>query len=341
MSGDFAKLGSLFQSFPRLRSRRRYSAKDLNAIYSIGALGEAQTPEEYSEAANSYHQLTGTYPDLPEDVTGLSVAFKELLCLLWAEKVLTLPYTFDMRHLWKKNPDLQKHTHGFIFDIAKGSENLERASRGWQYRTDWHSAGDVYFTEIWDAMPKMVDIHTEKANQKLSLTGWVKKFSTIYPGIVSPDQAFYLERYQMHLAIKRHHFGNASAHAMSYEQYIAHFVLTPEESKNIPSDDPNARRNEIRKINKSYGHKKGPGPKKHQTIRSRARSDLAQAVSGSTGEALLDELSKSVSAEDYILFVEIPRRGHDFEWISNDFYPSRTHVDIESRYSQWITLGKV
>ena len=319
----------------RLISKQKVTPSHIDMIYQIASLSEA----EALKTDTLYYDLSGHYPDMLEDVTGLIVGFKELLCILWSEKALTLPYTFDMKHLWKKNPDLQKHTYGFISQIAQGSNSLEVAARGWQYRTNWHAPGDVSFSEIWAAIPGMVNIQIGNSH-KLSLLAWVKKFSATYPGIVSPDQAFYAERYQLHLATKRYHFGDASDHAMSYGQYLEHFALTPEESRSISSTDPNIRRHEIRKINKRYGYKQSKVPQKHKTIRSRLNAKPIFAKNGvQASDYLVNELSKSVSAEDYILFIEIPKREHNFDWISNDFYPGRGHIDIESNYNQWRTIG--
>lgn len=75
--------------FSRLRSTRRMSESDLNTIFKITLLAGDAGPAE----STLYHQLTGQLPDRPEDVTGLVVPFKAWLCLLWAEKIVTLPFT--------------------------------------------------------------------------------------------------------------------------------------------------------------------------------------------------------------------------------------------------------
>jgi len=325
----------------KIRPVNNFSESDLHVIYKISQLRE----NEHSEGSELYYQLTGSYPKWPEDVTGLRVAFREFLCILWSEGVVTLPYTFDMTHTWKKNPDFEKdYTYGFIWDIAKGVNSLERASRSWQYRTNWHSPDDVDFEELWAAIPLMVDTYgSTKLNGKLALLSWVSRFSTFHSKIISPDQAFYLERYRMYLAAKRSHEGAAHPYAKTYMQYVKYYVMTPEESRNMPTHDKELRRYKIRNINRQYAR---PSPqakekRREQSIRQRAEQLLKKSQGTITlDENLLYKLGTDVSAEDYMLLIEFPSRTANLEWIANNYYPGRGHIDIVQNYSQWILMGQ-
>ncbi|MCF5220703.1 site-specific integrase [Pseudomonas syringae] len=326
--------------FCRLRSARQTSESDLNNIFKITLLeGDGGPP-----ASTLYHQLTGIRPDRPEDVTGLVVPFKALLCLLWAEKIVTLPFTFELSSAWKKNPELEKHTCGFIFEVAKGSNNIERASRRWQYRTSWQSKDDVNFDEIWAAIPEIVSLKLDKGNKHFSFIPWLKKFSAMFSEIVSPEQCFYLERYQMYLISKRAHNESIAQNIKDYDEYVKYYVMTPEEASNIPTHDRKLRRYKIRNINREYA-RSSPTAKlkrKERTIieRQMARIEKAQRVADES-EALYNELHSSISAEDYLLLLSLPPRKPDFNWVTNDFYPGRSHIEIEKTYRQWVTMAEI
>ncbi|AQL36282.1 site-specific integrase [Pseudomonas syringae] len=324
----------------RLRPLNNISEQDLQIIYEISQ------GVEYDKAEDTelYHKLTGSDPEWAEDVSGLRVVFKEFLCILWSEGVVTLPYTFNITHAWKKNPEFEeKYTYGFIWEVAKGVSSLERASRSWQYRTNWHSPEDVDFNELWSAVPAMVDIYgSTKKHGKFALFSWVNRFSTLHPEIVSPDQAFYLERYRMYLAAKRTHEGDASRYTKTYLEYVKYYVMTPEEANSLPTHDMKLRRYKIRNINRQYAR---PSPKaienrREQKIKQRAEQLLSEAGGAVTEDgSLLDTLSMAVSAEDYMLLVEFPKRNANLDWISNTFYPGRQKIEIMEHYSQWIQMG--
>ena len=326
--------------FSRLRSTRRMSEGDLSNILKVTLL----KGDGGSAGATVYHELTGLFPNRPEDVTGLVVPFKALLCLLWAEQIVTLPFTFDLSSAWGKNPELEKYTCGFIFEIAKGSNHLERASRSWQYRTSWQSKDDVNFDEIWAAIPEIVSLKQEKGNKKFSIIPWLKKFSSLFNEIISPEQCFYLERYQMYLISKRAHNDDIAQNIKDYDEYVKYYVMTPEEAKTLPEVDRKLRRFRIRNINKQYA-RSSPNAKlkrKERTIieRQKARIEKAQRIVEESN-ALYNELHSSISAEDYLLLLTLPPRKPDFSWVTNDFYPGRSHIEIEQTYGQWITMAEI
>ncbi|KEZ29293.1 hypothetical protein A3SK_0100065 [Pseudomonas amygdali pv. tabaci str. 6605] len=326
--------------FSRLRSTRRMYESDLNTIFKITLLDGDAGPA----GSTLYHQLTGQVPDRPEDVTGLVVPFKAWLCLLWAEKIVTLPFTFELSSVWKKNPELEKYTYGFIFEVARGSNNVERASRSWQYRTSWQSKDDVNFDEIWAAIPEIVSLKLDKGNKNFSLIPWLKKFSATFSEIISPEQCFYLERYQMYLISKRAHNEDIAQNIKNYDEYVKYYVMTPEEAQSIPTHDRKLRRFKIRNINKQYARSspKAKLKRKERTLmeRQKARLDKAQRVAEES-MALYDELHSSIFAEDYLLLLSLPPRKPDFNWVKNDFYPGRAHIEIENTYSQWVTMANI
>ncbi|MBM1183721.1 site-specific integrase [Pseudomonas lundensis] len=326
--------------FCRLRSTRKMSESDLSSIFKITLLeGDGGPP-----GSALYHQLTGHHPDRPEDLTGLVVPFKALLCLLWAERIVTLPFTFELISTWKKNPELEQYTYGFIFEVAKGSNSVERASRSWQYRTSWQSKDDVSFEEIWEAIPEIVRLKLDKGNKSFSFIPWLKNFSSIFKEILSPEQCFYLERYQMHLISKRAHNEDIAQNIKGYDEYVKYYVMTPEEAQTLPTHDRKLRRFKIRNINKQYA-RSSPNAKlkrKERAIieRSKARIEKAQRA-GEESEALYNDFHSSISAEDYLLLISLPPRKPDFDWVTNDFYPGRSHIEIEKTYNQWVVMAKI
>jgi hypothetical protein len=138
----------------------------------------------------------------------------------------------------------------------------------------------------------------------------------------------------MHLASKHAHSGDALPYAMSYEKYVEHYVITPEEAMGMSNYDRKLHRQKFRAINKNYARstEKRKETKRQKTIKARTKAKIAE---------LLEKLNTSITAEDYMLLIDLPCRKANFDWISNDFYPGRPNIDIESRYSQWITMGKI
>lgn len=326
--------------FSRLRARRVMSEDDLKRIFKLATL------KNHSEAIASklYFELTSHYPDTIEDLTGLVVPFKALLCLLWAKKILTLPYTFDLSATWKKNPEFEHFTHGFISEIAKGGGNVERASRSWQYRTSWHSPTDVEFTEIWESIPKIVNLGLENGNKVFCFIPWLKKFSAEHSEIISSDQCFYLQRYQMYLLSKRAHNQDISSYVKSYKEYVKYYVMSPEEVESLPTHDRKLRRFRIRNINKQYARSSPESQlkKKELAIKEREQARIKKFNNiVANGEKLYGKLRDSIAPEDYLLFTSLPPRKPDFDWISNSFYPGRAHVEIEEAYAQWAILGRI
>lgn len=326
--------------FWRHRSKSVISSIDLNLMFEIAHLGE----DIEITGPEIYHSLTGSYPDRIEDMTGLKVPFRELLCLLWAKEVLTLPHTFDMNAVWTKNPELRDNTHGFITQIAKGDSTLERAARSWQYLTSWHAPTYIYFDELWEAIPELVNLRPKQGRtSKFELLSWVKRFSAVYPGIISPDQAFYLMRYQMHLAGKHRQFSDAHPHAMSYDKYVEYFAVSPEEAAAMSKADRQDHRNKLRPRKKDSAR-----PMKHtkettrqSAIRERTKEKNTKPLAPTPLHNLIAKLNSAVTAEDYMLFVELPRRPASFDWITDDFYPGRPDIGIQSRFSQWIVMSAI
>lgn len=326
--------------FSQLRTNRRTTEEDLNNILKVTMLDVTSR----RDGAELYYKLTGRHPNRPEDVTGLAVPLKALLCLLWANKILTLPCTFKLNSTWTKNPELEKETYGFIYEIARGTTNLEVVSRSWQYYTSWHSPHDVNFNEIWNAIPEIVKLRKEKNNKNFSLIPWVKKFSATHGEIVTVCQCFYLERYQMFLASKRFRNEDVLKHAMTFDQYVKYYAMTPDEAESIPKHDRKLRRNKIRNIHNQYA-RSSPEAKlkrKERTIIARAQARVEKAQrAAEKNDALYGELYSSISPEDIILLTSLPPRKPDFEWVKNNFYPGRSHIEIEKTYYQWITMAAV
>lgn len=326
--------------FCRLRIGRAFTEIDIQKVFQfiqVASPGDAIRKE-------LYHDLTSHYPDFHEDMSGLVVPFKALLCLLWSEKILTLPFTIDLTATWTKNRDFEHFTHGFISTIAKGDSNAERIISSWQYRTSWHSPSDVNFSEIWSSIPKIVELNLEGGKKSFCFIPWLKRFSAKHKEIVSPDQCFYLERYQMHLISKRIRNEDISAHIKSYEEYVRYYVMTPEEADSLSKYDRILRRHKIRYINKRYG-RSSPEAQLRQKER-RAKEKLEAAIEEAkrlTAEKnhLYEKLCETVSAEDYFIHTSLPLRKPDFKWVTNSFYPGRPNVEIENTYAQWIRMGEI
>ena len=199
--------------------------KILNEIYELAIAREDQS----SRIKELYTSITGLDPVMTEDALGLRVPFRAMLALLWSKGKLTLPYTFTTEGVFAKYRELLSATEGFVQSLATDSTTCMRATRIFQYRTDWFEPEDVKFDELWQATP-YISACNNKDKDDFRYLSWLAIFAAKHPKLLSPDQVFYLEKYQQYINAKSALSDSAHEFAMTYEQFKAYFKFTPEEA---------------------------------------------------------------------------------------------------------------
>ncbi|QKL09249.1 MULTISPECIES: hypothetical protein [Pseudomonas putida group] len=286
--------------------------KILNEIYELAIAREDQS----SRIKELYTSITGLDPVMIEDALGLRVPFRAMLALLWSKGKLTLPYTFTTEGVFAKYRELLSATEGFVQSLATGSTTCMRATRIFQYRTDWFEPEDVKFDELWQATP-YISACNNKDKDDFRYLSWLAIFAAKHPKFLSPDQVFYLEKYQQYINAKSALSDSAYEFAMTYEQFKAYFTFTPEEAMAMtPKERERARLPYI----KEWKHN-------NSIIKKNAKD-----------KAIAEKLSKSdeLSVEQRAIQTPTKRRSRDnLDWLNNQFYLGREHVNIESLSAHW------
>lgn len=290
--------------------------KILDKIYDLAIARE----DQQSSIQELYMSITGHNPVMIEDALGLRVPFRTMFALLWSRGKLTLPYTFTTEGIYAKYPELLSTTEGFVHSLATISTSCLRASRAFQYRTDWHKPENVKFDELWKASPYISDC-TNKDNLDFCYLSWLAILAAKHPKILSSDDVFYLEKYQQFLYAKSGLSTSAHEFSTTYESFKAYYAITPEEALAMTAKE----RKKARLPNTKEW-------KKDNNLLKKSAKD----------KCLAEKLSKSTELSVEQRAIQTPtknRSRENFEWLTNQFYIGREHVNIESLSPHWSTAA--
>ena len=288
----------------------------LDDIYELAISRDDQHPR----LEELYKTITGDSPVMIQDALGLRVPFRTMFVILWSRGKLTLPYTFTTEGISAKYPELLSATEGFVHSLAQGSHTCMRTSRVFQYRTDWHTPENVKFDELWAATPDISDCANKDKNDFCFLS-WLTRFAAKYPKILSSDEIFYLEKYQQFLNAKSGLSISAHEFTKTYEDFRAYFSVTPKEALAMTAKErEKARLPHIKEW------------KKNNSLLKRNAKD----------KSIAEKLSKSEEISIEQRAIQTPtmhRSKKNLEWLSNQFYIGREHIDIESLSAYWVAAA--
>lgn len=289
----------------------------LDDIYELAVARD----DNHSRLKELYVTITGDSPMMVEDALGLRVPFRAMFALLWASGNLTLPYTFTTEGISAKYPELLSATEGFVQSLALGSNTCTRASRIFQYRTNWLQPANINFDELWEATP-YISACSKKAKDDFRYLSWLAIFAARFPEILSSDQVFYLEKYQQFINAKSGLEDSAHDFVMTYEEYKAYFSFTPEEALAMTAKE----REKARLPNiKNW--------KNNNSLIKRNAKD----------KSIAEELSKSDDLSIEQRAVQTPTKNRsrkNLTWLNNQFYVGREHVGLDKLSGHWITAVK-
>jgi len=280
-----------------------------------------KSKSERQEMSRLYEILMGTWPIMLEDAIGLRTTLRAMFLILWAKGKVTLPYTYTTEGVFIKYPLLESLSKGFVYEIAAKRPQTSRASRVFQYRTDWHSAEHVRFDAVWDAAPLISDI-LDKNENDFRYVSWLEIFSSLYPDRVSSLQLFYLQKYHHHLNARKVKNSKALDSAKTYEDFKAYYNCTPEQAATLTAKERERFRLEYKKEWARNKHIKQS--KRHQTIERFVNA------------------GERHSPEDLALLLRKTTKSlENFNWITNSHYYGREHIDVEDLSSVWRISGEM
>lgn len=305
---------SLF-TFKNLKSFKKIKKNDLDLMYELSV-----TDINDGICARSiYEKLTGTQPAFIEDAIGLRVSIRTMFVILWSKGLVTLPYTFELGGVWAKFPTLEPISKGFVYEYSQGFPETVRVSRVFQYRTNWISPEDVNFDELWDAAPDVCD-NRQSDPKYFRYLPWIKNFSAKHPEILAPRDAYYLEKYHQYLQAKSTASISAHDSKMSIDEFKDYFAVPPEDAVAMtPKQRERARR--------SY---KSNWSQEKKAIRQQAKD-----------KAIAERVAKEeLSIEQHSMLIPRPERSsNNFEWLKNNYYTGRDHVDIDKQSRHWLAAA--
>ncbi|MGQ8917143.1 hypothetical protein ACUUYP_06970 [Pseudomonas lundensis] len=295
---------------------KKINRTHLDLMYDLALL----KTEDHVSASLLYEKITGCQPVFLEDVMGLRVSFRAMFVILWSKGIATLPHTFELQGIWAKFPLLESSSRGFIFEHSKGFPEVIKASRVFQYRTSWLKAEDVSFEELWEAAPSICDnrMHDPKVFRYLP---WIQTFAAKYPNIISPEDAYHLEKYHQHLQAKSTSSSTAHDAKMTIEDFKDYFAVPFEDAlKMTPKQRERARR-----------YCKSNWSRENIALKKRTRdNEIAKQLANQSG----------LSIEQRSILVPKPERDRkDFSWLKSNFYPSSEHVNIDNLSRFWLTAA--
>lgn len=199
---------------------KKINKTHLDLMYDLALI----KPEDNASASSLYEKITGCLPVFLEDAMGLRVSFRAMFIILWSKGLATLPHTFELQGVWSKFPLLESLSKGFIYELSKGFPETTRASRVFQYRTRWLKAEDVSLEELWEAAPSVCDnrVHDPKVFRYLP---WIQTFAARHPNIISPGDAYHLEKYHQYLQAKSTSSSTAHDFKMTIEEFKDYFAV--------------------------------------------------------------------------------------------------------------------
>ena len=302
--------------FRNLIGSKTLQENDLGLMYDLAVMDTSDN----AGASSVYEKLTGCLPILMEDAIGLRISLRALFVILWSKGQATLPYTFELQGVWAKFPVLEPLSKGFVYAQSQGFPEIIRASRVFQYRTNWIKAEDVNFEELWSAAPDVCD-NRECDLKDFRYLPWVKSFSASRPELLSPEDAYYLEKYHQYLQAKSTPSISAHTSKMSFEEFKDYFAVPPEDAVGMtPKQRQRARRS-------------------YRTNWSEERNALKKRVKDNAIAKKIAE-QDGLTIEQRSLLVPRPERSpKNFEWLKDNYYTGREHVKIDNLCRYWLTAA--
>jgi hypothetical protein len=293
------------------RSLYGFSADELDTIFKLCI----KKKSDRAEISDLYAKLVGHMPIAYEDALGLRTPFRAMFMILWSQGKITLPHTYSSEGVLTKFPMLDRLTKGFIYEIAAREPEAIRASRVFQYRTNWHSPDDVSFQDVWDAAAHVSEI-PDKNPKNFRYIPWLEILATVHPEIISNEQLFYLEKYNRHLHAKSK-FESPLRSIKSFDDFKAYYTCTPEQAKSLSAKERERLRLEYKKewAKNNYSSK--------SSERNKNIEKLILEESAPTPEALALLVRKS------------KKELGSFNWLNNQHYYGREHINIEDMCGAW------
>lgn len=315
-SGQTRKTFALFIAKERLDSTL-ITPQILDSIYELAIARDSQ----HSRLKELYLSITGENPVMVEDALGLRVPFRGMFALLWSRGKLTLPYTFTTEGVSAKYPELLSATEGFVQSIALGSNTCTRSCRIFQYRTDWLQPEHIQFDELWEATP-YISACSDKAKDDFRYLSWLAIFAAKHPKILSSDQVFYLEKYQQYINAKSTLSKSPHEFVMTYEEFKAYFSFTPEEALAMtPKEREKARLPKLKEW------------RKNNVLIKKNTKD----------KSIAEELSKADKLSTEQKAIQTPTKNRsrkNLEWLTNQFYIGREHINVGLLSKYWATAAE-
>lgn len=299
-----------------LTSFKEINKHDLDLMYELALL----ELRDSAGACSIYEKLTGCQPVLIEDAIGLRVSFRAMFIILWSKGLVTLPYSFELNGVWAKFPELEPISMGFVYEQAQGFSQIVRASRVFQYRTSWISAEDVDFEELWDSAPDVCD-NRECDPKDFRYLPWIKSFSAKHPDILSPEKAYYLEKYHQYLQAKSTASTSAHSSKMNLEEFKDYFAVPPEDAVAMTPK----QRERVRRSCKSNWSKE------EKALRKRVKDKAIAEQVAQQEELTIEQRSMLVPRAD--------RNSKNFNWLTNNYYVGREHINIDNRSKFWLAAA--
>lgn len=299
---------------------------DFDCFYTL-TLGST---DDRSSLVEGYRKLTGNDPSYIDDVIGLRTSLRAIFAVLWSEGLVTLPHTFRLDGVHARFPELTEKTQGFLYDLTKHDNTLLRASRSYQYRTDWHSYTDIKFSDLWQSTPQVIDTK-KKSNgitTEFSYLPTIKHISKIRPDIISPDESFHLEKYLNYLQAKPRS-ESAAENQLNYTTF-----------KRIWGADSENWEEMSKKEREHFRHKN-----RIEHLKIEPEQKNLGEKKASTLEKISADIEAGVEPDRIALSIRqlVKRRYEDFSWLKNGFYPliSAKDADIDSLANHWKAAVKL
>lgn len=295
---------------------KKINQTQLDLMYDLSLI----KTEDISGASSLYEKLTGRLPVIIEDAIGLRVSFRAMFAILWSKGLATLPHTFELQGIWSKFPLLEPLSKSFIYEHSQGFPETIRASRVFQYRTNWLKAEDVSLEELWEAAPSVCDNRVPDPKVFRYLP-WIKTFAARHPTIISPADAYNLEKYHQYLQAKSTASISAHDFKMSIEEFKDYFAVPFEDAVEMT-------------------------PKQRERARRNYKSDWAKKTTAITRRVKDATIAKQISTQQdltveqrYMLTPKPERTTKNFSWLKNTYYPGREHVNICNLSKFWLAAA--
>ncbi len=312
-------------ALPILRDKMHWEVLnqyDFDHLYTITACSTDDT----LTLIHLYKILTGVEPKYIDDVIGLRTPIRAVFAILWSEKLVTLPHTFRMDGVHQRFPELDEKTQGFLYELTKDNDSLLRASRSYQYRTDWHSITDIQFSDLWKSAPLVVDakriMAVNGAHLEFAYLATIKYISESYPDRISPDEFFHLEKYHQHLQAKPRSI-SAAENQLDFITFRKLWGVDSETWDEMTKKEREHLRYENRTKHIHVSLQEDARTEKEAIILKKIKANL---LSGDDPAALASLIRKQVK-----------RKYKDFSWLKDGFYPGMgiETINIDASARHW------